>query len=59
MFRLNNMEKKFIMIRNGQPDPLFYVSVASVTDATVAPPGCENMVFLIPVASGLEDDDEA
>jgi len=30
----------------------------SVTDDTVAPRGCDNMVVLIPVASGLEGDDE-
>lgn len=40
-------------------NPLFYVSVNSVTDDTVAPPGCDNMVLLIPIASGLEGDDEA
>jgi phytoene desaturase len=39
-------------------DPLFYVSVNSVTDPTVAPPGCDNMVLLIPIASGLQGDDE-
>jgi phytoene desaturase len=39
-------------------EPLFYVSVSSVTDETVAPAGCENIVFLIPVASGLEGDTE-
>ncbi len=39
-------------------DPLFYVSVSSFTDSSVAPPGCENMVFLVPVASGLEEDTE-
>lgn len=39
-------------------DPLFYVSVSSVTDETVAPPGCDNLVFLIPVAAGLEADTE-
>jgi phytoene desaturase len=38
--------------------PLFYVSVSSATDSSVAPPGCENIVFLIPVASGLEGDTE-
>jgi len=38
--------------------PLFYVSVCSLTDDTVAPAGCENIVFLIPVASGLEGDTE-
>ena len=36
--------------------PLFYVSVCSLTDDTVAPLGCENIVFLIPIASGLEGD---
>ena len=35
-------------------DPLFYTSIASVTDPATAPAGCENIVFLIPVASGLE-----
>ncbi|HWJ91758.1 MAG TPA: phytoene desaturase family protein [Flavisolibacter sp.] len=40
-------------------DPLFYVSAASRTDSSVAPSGCENLVFLIPVASGLEHDTEA
>jgi phytoene desaturase len=39
-------------------DPLFYVSVPSVTDRKVAPEGGENLVFLIPVASGLQDDSE-
>ncbi|MGH2566543.1 MAG: phytoene desaturase family protein, partial [Ginsengibacter sp.] len=37
-------------------NPLFYVSAASVTDSSVAPAGCENLVFLIPVAAGLQDD---
>ena len=39
-------------------EPLFYVSVSSVTDKSVAPEGQENIVFLIPVASGLENDTE-
>jgi phytoene desaturase len=39
-------------------DPLFYLSVSSVTDETVAPPGCDNMVFLIPVSAGLSADTE-
>ncbi len=39
-------------------EPLFYVSVSSLTDTAVAPAGCENIVFLIPVASGLEGDTE-
>ena len=39
-------------------NPLFYVSAASVTDDTVAPAGCENLVFLVPVAAGLQGDSE-
>jgi phytoene desaturase len=38
--------------------PLFYISIASATSTAAAPPGCENIVFLIPVASGLEGDSE-
>ena len=40
-------------------EPLFYVSVTSVSDDTVAPAGCENLFFLIPIAAGLEGDTEA
>lgn len=39
-------------------DPLFYVSAVTATDETLAPPGCENLFFLIPVAAGIEGDDE-
>jgi phytoene desaturase len=38
--------------------PLFYVSVSSLTDDKVAPTGCENIVFLVPIAAGLEGDTE-
>lgn len=38
--------------------PLFYVSAPSVTDNTVAPEGCENLFLLIPVAPGLDNDDD-
>ncbi len=38
--------------------PLFYVSTTTVTDAGMAPEGCENLFFLIPVAPGLKDDNE-
>lgn len=38
--------------------PLFYASVPSVTDPSVAPAGCENLFLLIPVAPGLEDSPE-
>jgi phytoene desaturase len=40
-------------------EPLFYVCASSVTDADVAPAGGENLFFLIPVAAGLNGDDEA
>ena len=40
-------------------NPLFYVSVTSVTDQSQAPEGCENLFFLIPVAAGLEGDVES
>ncbi|WP_214072371.1 phytoene desaturase family protein [Mucilaginibacter sp. dw_454] len=36
-------------------EPLFYVCCPSRTDITVAPEGCENLFFLMPVAPGLED----
>lgn len=39
-------------------EPLFYVSATSVTDESQAPEGCENLFFLVPVATGLDGDDE-
>jgi len=39
-------------------EPLFYLSVTSKTDDRVAPVGCENLVVLVPVASGLKGDSE-
>ncbi len=39
-------------------EPLFYVSVTTATDDSLAPAGCENLFFLIPVAPGLKDDSE-
>jgi phytoene desaturase len=38
--------------------PLFYMSAPSVSDASVSPPGCENIFLLIPVAAGLDGDTE-
>jgi phytoene desaturase len=37
--------------------PLFYVSVPSKTDASVAPEGHENIFLLLPVAPGLNDEE--
>lgn len=39
-------------------NPLFYVSAPSQTDDTVAPEGHENIFILIPVAPGIDSDDE-
>jgi len=50
---------KEIYEKPGWPtSPLFYCSIASVSDATMAPAGCDGIVFLIPVASGLNNDSE-
>ncbi len=50
--------KEIYITKEWPVDPLFYVSVPSVTDKSVAPEGCENLIFLIPVASGIEGDTE-
>ena len=39
--------------------PLFYACVPSRTDSSVAPPGCENLFLLVPLAPGLADSDAA
>ena len=39
-------------------EPLFYVSMTTATEAGMAPEGCENLFFLIPVAPGLQNDTE-
>ena len=39
-------------------DPLFYLNIPSKTDSSCAPAGCENLMVLIPVASGLTGDTE-
>ena len=38
--------------------PLFYVCAPSKTDETVCPPGHENLFILIPVATGLDDQED-
>ncbi len=38
--------------------PLFYLCCPSKTDSSVAPTGCENLFFLMPISSGLADDPE-
>jgi len=50
--------KEIYTTKQWPADPLFYLSVSSVTDETVAPTDCDNLVFLIPVAAGLKADTE-
>lgn len=38
--------------------PLFYVCCPSKTDPSVAPPGCENVFLLLPLAIGINDEEE-
>ena len=38
--------------------PLFYACMASKTDGSIAPKGCENLFLLVPVAPDLEDTEE-
>ena len=50
---------KDIYKRNKYPDdPLFYVCCPSKTDKLVAPAGHENLFILIPIASGMEDNED-
>lgn len=39
-------------------EPLFYANFTSVTSDKLAPEGCENGFFLIPIAPGIEDTKE-
>lgn len=39
-------------------NPLFYASFPSITDESAAPSGKEAGIFLIPIAPGLEDNDD-
>jgi phytoene desaturase len=50
--------EKIYTTKEWPDEPLFYVSATTVTDTSMAPEGCENLFFLVPVAPGLEDDSE-
>lgn len=53
-------EKGFDQIFNNPQwpeDPSFYVCAPSKTDSTIAPKDCENLFVLVPIASGLNYDD--
>ena len=51
----NNHSKEIYNTPRWPSDPLFYASFSSKTDPETAPKNHENMVLLIPIASGLED----
>lgn len=51
--------KEIYTTKEWPSDPLFYVCATSVTDRHAAPPGCENLFLLVPVATGLANDTEA
>lgn len=53
-----NHSEQIYVTKEWPDDPLFYVSATSVTDDKAAPAGCENLFFLIPVAAGLQGDNE-
>jgi phytoene desaturase len=38
-------------------NPCFYLSAITKTDPSMAPPGCENLFLLVPIAPGIEDTD--
>ncbi|ULQ56279.1 phytoene desaturase family protein [Flavihumibacter rivuli] len=49
--------REIYQTREWPKEPLFYMSAPSVTDPTVAPIGKENLFLLVPVATGLHNDD--
>ena len=51
----NNHSKEIYNTPRWPSDPLFYASFSSKTDPETAPKNHENMVLLIPIAPGLED----
>jgi phytoene desaturase len=51
--------KEIYKTKEWPSNPLFYVSTTTATDDSGAPPGCENLFFLIPIAAGIEGEDEA
>ena len=53
---INGFDELFDPSRMRWPStPSYYVNVPSRTDPTAAPPGCDTLFVLVPVAAGLED----
>lgn len=60
LYLANDWKQHFdtIFKNPSMPDnPSYYISATSKTDAT-APEGCENIFVLVPIASGLKDNEE-
>jgi phytoene desaturase len=54
----NEHAKEIYTTPSWPKEPLFYLSATSVTDSTQAPSNGENLFFLMPIAAGLDGDDE-
>ncbi len=44
--------------KNWPEEPLFYASFPSLTDPQCSPKDCESAIFLIPIATGIEDTED-
>ena len=61
LFLAENWEDHFntVFKKPAWPDcPSYYIGCSSKTDAGTAPPGCDNFFILVPVAPGLDDNEE-
>lgn len=54
----NQHAKDIYGVAKWPENPLFYVCCPSKTDESVAPEGMENIFILVPVAAGLDDDEQ-
>lgn len=50
--------KKVFGEKTWPENPSYYVHIPSKTDPSVAPSGCESLMFLVPVAPGLADNEK-
>lgn len=60
LFFEKNLDKHINAIykeKSWPKDPLFYVCCPSKTDASVAPENCENLFLLLPIATGINDEE--
>jgi phytoene desaturase len=50
--------KSIYQKRKWPENPSYYVHIPTKTDPGMAPKGCESLMFLVPVAPGLDDNDD-